>query len=464
MAEKNLNELPPDLRKLFTRGHDALQRENFDYAMELLTQVLEKEPNVFECRKELRAAQLAKAGRRGGFFKKMFSSAGASPHIAKAQIALHKNPAEALAIVEQILNTDPFNSAAHRLVVEAARLMEMPKTAALSLEVLQGNSPKDKSLAIECATAMAEAGEGSRAEKILMEFVSARPNDGELLQALKNVSASKTLDEGGYNALAGGEGSYRDILKDEGEAVALEQEKRVMKTDDIAARLIAEYETRLQTEPNNLKLLRSLAELYTQKKQFEQALAAYDRVKSSEMGNDPSLDRAIAETKVRRYEHQIEQLDKTAPNYAEQAEKLRAEKLNFQITECQRRVERFPTDLSIRFEMGELYFEAGKIGEAISEFQKAQSNPHKRIAAMSHLAQCFARRRMFDLAARTLHNAIKEKIIFDEEKKDLLYNLGLVLESMGKKDEAIEQFKLIYEVDIAYRDVAAKVDAYYAAQ
>ena len=43
----------------------------------------------------------------------------------------------------------------------------------------------------------------------------------------------------------------------------------------------------------------------------------------------------------------------------------------------------------------------------------------------------------------------------------MIYNLGSVLESMDKKEEAIEQFKQIYEVDIGYRDVAAKVDAYY---
>jgi tetratricopeptide (TPR) repeat protein len=114
--------------------------------------------------------------------------------------------------------------------------------------------------------------------------------------------------------------------------------------------------------------------------------------------------------------------------------------------------------------MGQLYFQAGKIGEAIQEFQKSQNNPHKRIASMSFLGQCFARRRMFDLAARTFQNAIKEKPVLDEEKKELIYNLGCVLENMGRKEEAVEQLKLIYEVDIGYRDVAAKVDAYYSQQ
>jgi tetratricopeptide (TPR) repeat protein len=83
---------------------------------------------------------------------------------------------------------------------------------------------------------------------------------------------------------------------------------------------------------------------------------------------------------------------------------------------------------------------------------------------MGFLAQCYAKRKMFDLAARTLQNAIKEKTIFDDEKKELVYNLGCVLESMGKKEEAIEQLKLIYEMDIGYKDVAAKVDAFYAGQ
>ena len=35
---------------------------------------------------------------------------------------------------------------------------------------------------------------------------------------------------------------------------------------------------------------------------------------------------------------------------------------------------------------------------------------------------------------------------------------------MNKREEAIEQFKQIYEMDIGYKDVAAKVDAYYSGQ
>jgi len=145
-------------------------------------------------------------------------------------------------------------------------------------------------------------------------------------------------------------------------------------------------------------------------------------------------------------------------------DRLTKERVAFQLADVQKRVERYPTDLQIKFELGQLYFQAGKISEAIQEFQKAQANPNKRLQAMSYLAQCFAARGMNDLASRKLQEALKEKPGFDEEKKDLLYVLGCVFEKMGKKEEAIEQFKQIYEVDIGYKDVAAKVDAYYATQ
>ena len=463
MAEKSVNEISRDIRAIFQKGNDALLRENYDYAVDLLTQVMEREPAFYEGRKALRAAQAKKAGGGGGFFKKAWSSASSSPLVAKGQIALRRNPVEALAIGEQILNSDPNSSGGHRLIAEAAVALDMPRTAVMSLDMLFRNSPKDKTIAIQYANMLAEIGEARRAEKILMDLQNAMPSDPELNQALKDLSARKTLSEGGYDALADGKGSYRDILRNEKEAVSLEQANRSQKTEDQGKNLIAEYEARLKTEPNNVRLMRNIAELYTEKKQYDLALQFYEKIKASDAGAaDASIDAAIALTKTRRFENQIEKLDATAPDYTDKVAQINAEKQAFRIAECQKRVEKFPTDLAIRYEMGVLYFEAGKIGEAIQEFQKSKTNPNKKLASMNYLAQCFAKRKMYDLAAKTFQEAIKEKPVFDEEKKDLIYNLGTVLEAMEKKDEAIEQFKLIYEVDSAYRDVAARVDAFYS--
>lgn len=462
MAEKSLASLPRELRMLYTKGFEAMQRDNFDYAADLFTQVLGRDPSYFEVRKALRVAQSRKAGVSRGFFKKMWSSAGSSPLLAKAQVALRTNPAEALATAEQILNNDPESQSAHRVVVDAARTLELPYTAMLSLEVLFRHSPRNKDVAIQFANSLAENGDAKLGETILTELYRTNPTDNDLAQALKNISARNTLSQGGYESLADGEGSYRDILKNKAEAISLEQQNRQVRTEDTADRLIREYEARLANEPRNAKLLRDLGDLYGQKKQYDRALEYLCQLRDLSQGGDAAVERAITETTLKKYEHQITAVDPESPERDELVARIQAEKQAYELGEAQRRVEKNPSDLQMRYELGVLYFEQGKTGEAIQELQKAQANPHRKVAAMNYLAQCFARRKMYDLAVRTLQGAIKEKPVLDDEKKDLIYNLGSVFESMGKKEEAVEQYKLIYEVDIGYRDVGKKVDDYYA--
>src|SRR5215475_1270497 len=104
MPEKSLNDLPRELRQLYTRGNDAAQRDNFDYAIEMYTQILTKEPALYDVRKALRAIQVRKAGASsGGFFKKVFSGASSGPLVAKGQLALRKDPLEAIQVAEQII-------------------------------------------------------------------------------------------------------------------------------------------------------------------------------------------------------------------------------------------------------------------------------------------------------------------------------------------------------------------------
>src|SRR5207302_1606888 len=181
------------------------------------------------------------------------------------------------------------------------------------------NAPKDYDLNMDYGKALAKAGQVEKAEAVYTELIRLYPHKGEVAQALKDLSARTTLSEGGYDALADGTGSYRDVLKDKDQAVALEQEQRQVKTDDVADRLIHEYEERLPNEPKNLKLLRSLSELYSQKKDYDRALEYAERIRSSEGGSDPSLDRMIAEITIKKYNHLLSQLDPAAADYSEQS-------------------------------------------------------------------------------------------------------------------------------------------------
>jgi tetratricopeptide (TPR) repeat protein len=150
-----------------------------------------------------------------------------------------------------------------------------------------------------------------------------------------------------------------------------------------------------------------------------------------------------------------------AEQYAAELESLRAQRTEILRQSARDRVEQNPTDLQMRFELGEILIEQGQFQEAIPELQKARQNPSVRIRAMCLLGQCFTARSMLDLAAKTLSDAASELPVMDNVKKDVIYNLGIVYEKMGDKEKSIESMKQIYEVDYGYRDVAARVEGSY---
>ena len=464
MAEKSLTDLPRNVREQFDKGLAALERSNWDYAIELLLGVVKAEPAFLTGREALRKGALKKAGAGTGLFKKIVSSAGSGPALARAKFLVESQPLEAMFSIEQVLAGDPRNSLAHDLFAKAAVVANLPRSAILSLEALRQESPTDKDISIRLSDAYVALGQIDKAEAVFGALLRHYPHDPQLSMMAKNLSAKRTLNEGGYETFADGKGSFRTALKDKNEAARLEQESRITKDVSQADNLIQQYEARLATEPENVKLLKNLAELCAQKKDFYQAIHYYNLIEAIPSAMDSTLEQARNEVVVKRFNQVIEQLDPALEDYEAQKAALVTQRDDFILQDCRTRMEKYPTDLAIRYELGVLYFNLGRIGEAIPELQKAENFPSKRLAAMLYSARCFATRNMNDLAARKLQAALKEKANFDDERKELLYTLGCVLEKMGKADEAIKQFMDIYEVDVSYRDVGARVDRHYSGQ
>ena len=107
----------------------------------------------------------------------------------------------------------------------------------------------------------------------------------------------------------------------------------------------------------------------------------------------------------------------------EEAKKARAELL---IEDARKRVDRNPTDLQLRFELGEHLVNAGDFREALPELQRARQNPNARLKAMNLLGLCYRELGMSDLAMKQLEEAAKEILSMDAMKKQIVYNLGLV--------------------------------------
>jgi tetratricopeptide (TPR) repeat protein len=201
-----------------------------------------------------------------------------------------------------------------------------------------------------------------------------------------------------------------------------------------------------------------LAGLYVQIGEFDNSIDAIEKALAVNPG-DPELDELMGSVRLRRYNHEIEELKKAS--HADEAVAKETERNQYAFDNLNERVKRYPNDLRLRYELGVMLYNNSYLNEAIQQFQLSQKSPKHRILSLYHLALCFRDKDQNDLASEQLEKADMEHPVMDKMKKDILYELGEVSARMGLGEKAAGYYKKVYQVDIGYKDVAGKVEEAY---
>ena len=466
MAVKTEKELSEDQRAHWLKAVAAIELRNFGYAISLLQGILKQEPQFLTGRQLLRRTEVT---RLKAAKKKFFNVSTASVAVMKAQREMKKDAKRAVELIEKILEDEPYNKQANLALKEAAVAAGWLETGVFALQTLLEENARDTKLLHELARLYHELGESEREVEIYNRISAIDPADAAAMRLGKDASARDSMKSGGWAAAA----SYRDLIKDKEAAVSLEQQSRMQLTEESLGRQIAEVYALHEAEPQNIDIARRLGALSEQKDDLDAAIAWYRYASDLTQGSDPGLIRKISDLRVKVTEREIAALEESIANNAGDtmvlteknsalaaAKKRRAEML---IEEARKRVERNPTDLQFRFELGEHLMNAGHFREGLPELQRARQNPNARLKAMNALGRCYRELGMFDLAARQLEEAAREIATMDATKKEIVYNLGLVYERMGNREKSLACMKQIYEADYGYKDVATRVESSYAA-
>jgi len=451
-----------------------METKNFPYVIQICQSLLQSIPDFLDARKLARKAAIEKSKTvKKGFFSSL--GGGSSMALMKAGGLKRKDDLVALLpLLEEVLSDDPFNVQANTFLQEAALKWHPPmkELAFFAWETILEGNPKDKEQLTRYASFCMERDEQgkprdpARAVELYNKLLAINPNDMVAMKGSKDASAAQSVHEGGWEVAD----SYRDLIKNKEEAVSLEQQSRVVKSDEMIDNQIAELSAAVQAEPQSVDKSRKVAELYEQKGDLENSLEWYRYVLGLSGGADPAISRKISALQLSQIDDAFtareEYLasspdDPEAPRYREEMEELRRQRAAFILVEAKERVDRNPTDLIAHFDLGVALMDTGEPQDAIGHFQRARMNPSVRLKAMGKLGQCYVARNMNDLAAKTLSDAVSELVGMDPVKKDLLYNLGSVYRSMNEAEKAVECFKQIYEVDYGYRDVAQLVESSY---
>lgn len=435
------------------RGRQALETGRYDLAVDMLMEAVAAAPDVLETRRLLRTAQIANFRKNGkaGFGAKL------GYMLARQKIlglAKKGKGGEAMAEAEKLLCQNPLDADNIEAAVKAAEAAGKADHAAVSIEAAYECSNKDPSLLERVATYYTMAKRWDKARDAYQKLSELKPGDQRVMQLLKNAEAQATMNAG-WEQTAGKKGGFQNLIANKEQAKRLDQANKAVVTGSDADALIAEKLAQIEKEPKNMNYRRALARLYVQNKRFAEAIDCLSKAIEAAGSMDPELDRMLSQTRVQYYDQQIDALK--AEGKTEEAEQLEGEKNQFVFDDLAARVERYPNDLHLRYELGVQYFTYGYYDEALEHLQLAQKSPKDRLWALYYLAMCFLMKGQSDMAVMQLETARDQIPTMDDLKKKVVYRLGLCAEEAGDLEKAYQYYKDVYSTDVGFEDLSDRM-------
>ncbi|MBR2939936.1 MAG: hypothetical protein IKC14_01355 [Kiritimatiellae bacterium] len=435
------------------RGRQALETGKYELAVDMLMEAVSAAPDVLETRKLLRAAQIAHFRKDGkaGFGAKL----GYMMARQKIMGLVKKGQGvEAMDEAEKLLYQNPLDPDNIEAAVKAAEAAGKADHAAISVEAAYECSNKDPALLERVATYYTMAKRWEKARDAYRKLSAMKPGDQRVMQLLKNAEAQATMNSG-WTETAGKQGGFQKLIANKEQAAKLDAANKAVVGGEDAEILIREKLQQIEAEPKNMNARRALARLYIQGKRFYEAIDVLQQAIEVSGTMDPELDRMLSQTKVQYYDQQIEALK--TEGREDEAVNLEGEKNQFVFDDLAARVERYPNDLHLRFELGKLYFTYGYYDDALTHLQLAQKSPKDRLWALYYLAMCFLSQGQNDMGVMQLETARDAIPTMDDLKKKVVYQLGLCAEAAGDLAKAYQYYKDVYSADVGFEDLSERM-------
>ena len=264
----------------FTKADMAIKKRNFDYAIELYQQGLQIDPDRIEERKRLRQSQIAKVMEKGGN-----TTGGGLTKMKNAlllgsikKLGMQKKYEEQIIEIEKFLCVAPQSASELFLLAEAFLATDRAASAKQAYHEVTESDPSN-------IDAWKNLGRLHEKDKDLDDAIScwervrsASPSDGEAGKAIRNLSAAQMMAKTEERKKEG-DGSFRDMLKDEDESKKLEQASTIIRSAADAKGAAEIAQEKADADPENSRLWRDLGDIQLKGRDFDGARASYEKAK-----------------------------------------------------------------------------------------------------------------------------------------------------------------------------------------
>lgn len=441
-----------DYTKHIQKAEEATRRKNYDFAVELYQQLLELDADQGEARAGLRRVlKLRHESKKGGRLLRALSGAGP---LAVAKTMRKAGKIEpCIKSVEQYLATNPLDVDANLMLGEVLEEGQYFKSACAVYEFIAEIAPRNPEGLKRAGAMMYQLGEHEKALAFYERALEADPRDQDALKQRKNLAAETALSKRRDDQVT----HSRDQIKDKDEARSLERAGRRHQTEEELREELERLENQYAEAPSDPDLMVAMADVLEKLKEHDAALDLIERACDYRKDSKELRSRRL-KLKEKVLKRGIAKADRLGDT--EKANRLEAELIAFQLEALREQVRLRPGDAALRLSLGNSLLKAGEVDEAVAEFQKAVDDPRVGKDALVQLGGAFHQKGFLDLAKKNYERALDGSSGSDARSKDILYNLGSIAEAEGQPDEARALFARIFEIDIGYKDVAAKMETY----
>ena len=377
-----------------------------------------------------------------------------------------KTALEKMLNAEFLFSKDPDNLSYVQSMLNAAVEGGYKETAKWAADmVFQANNSADKpSFAIYqlLKDSYSAIGEAERAVAACKSALNIKPNDGELAEEFKNLSARLTLSRGRYEE----EGDFRKSLKDKEGQERLAASHGAVKSEDYRQTSLEAAKKDFAADPDLEKNIVNLAEAFCGLNTDKGALEAISVLENAyHRTKNFSFRQRAAKIRILQIKAKVRDAKtRFAKNPGDSAAKEAAAKLTEQLNNVelefyQQCVQNYPTNLSFKYDLGVRLVRKGSFDEAIPYFQDAQKELKHKISAKNQIGYCFFKKGWYTDAIDIYKDAIGSHEFEDDSvAKELRYNLARAYEAENDIEKAMELYRKLAQLDFSYKDVRLRLD------
>lgn len=443
-------------KNFFTKAASVGGAGQFDFAVEMYLNGLKLDPESVEAHQALRDISLrrkASGGKKIGMLDAMkYSTKG-------------KDERTNMLNAERLLAFDPGDTGhmlslletAHRAGCYDTVLWIGPILGRANNELAKPDYSKFEKL----RDIYARLEHWTLAVEVCTRMLQMRPDDMDLKNDLKNLSAQEAMHKGKYHK------SYRESVRDMSKQADLLAQERDVVSEDYTAKVAREAEADLRTNPDDptkvIKYVEALKKINTpdaMEKAAEVLQSAFDRTGAYRF-RAQLIEIRLAHLKNEERNLRAKAAVKDAPPEAVQEYKDFLHARNEEeLSLFEELAQQYPTESRYKFEVANRLVLLKRFTDAIPLYQNAVNDPKLRTRATLNLGQTFLFAEFPDEAADTLKGLSETYPTLstgDEIAKEIMYWLGRSYEEKNDKAEALKAFSMVVKWDFVYRDTQARM-------